>query len=98
MQVFLTALAEADVLDGNLWWRANRDSKDVFEDEVAAALLLVSVSPNVGVRVRRREAGEVRRLYLKKTRRLMYYLVEEAAQVVLVLRVWHGNRGHPPDL
>lgn len=96
MQVFLTARAEADILEGNLWWRANRDNKAIFEDEVAAALLMLSASPTVGIRVRRREAGEVRRLYLKKTRRLMFYVVDEVAQTVHVLRVWHANRGHRP--
>ena len=98
MEVYLSRLAEADLVEGDLWWRANRDHKDIFEDEVAGALLLLSASPRVGIRVRRREAGEVRRLYLKKTRRLVFYLVDEGAQTVTVLRVWHANRGHPPAL
>ncbi len=40
MQVITTALAEQDILEEDEWWRANRDEKDCFADDVAAALAL----------------------------------------------------------
>jgi len=96
MQVLLSAMAEQDILEEDVWWRANRDEQDSFQDEVEAALLLLATAPRSGVRVRREGAGEVRRLTLRKTKRLVFYLVDEAAQTVHVLRVWGAPRRARP--
>lgn len=98
MRVVVTALAEQDILDEDEWWRANRDERDCFADEVAAALALLSRSPRVGARVRREAAGEVRRLTLRRSKRLVFYLVDDAAQTVHVLRVWGAPRRARPAL
>ncbi len=96
MRVQLTLIAELDILEEDEWWRANRDEKDCFADEVAAALALLAVTPRAGARVRRGDGGEIRRLVLRKTRRLVFYLVEENTQQISVLRVWGAPRRMRP--
>lgn len=96
-RVLLAIAAEADVLEGDAWWKANRDEKHIFEDEVAAALALLAVSPNVGTPVPSRRPG-VRTLFLKKTRRLLFFTVDVATETVTVLRLWHANKGARPKL
>ena len=98
MKVLLTALAELDVLAEDEWWRTNRDETELFHDELAAALVILCHAPRVGTRVRREGAGEVRRLNLRKTRRHLFYVVDETAETVTVPRVCGAQREEPPQL
>ena len=98
MRVIVSALAEQDILEEDEWWRANRDEKNCFADDIAAAMALLSITARAGARVRRAGAGEVRRLALKKSKRLVFYLVDDETQTVSVLRVWGAPRRKRPAL
>ena len=89
-------MAEQDILEEDVWWRANRDEQDCFQDEVEAALLLLATAPRSGVKVGRQGAGEVRQLTLRKTKRLVFYLVDDGPETVHVLRVWGAPRRARP--
>jgi plasmid stabilization system protein ParE len=97
VEVRFSELAARDATDADVWWRANRDAPDLFGDELRAAVLLLEGAPRVGPRVSGRDPeSEVRRLDLRRTRYQLFYLVAERA--VIVLRVWHSNRGERPEL
>lgn len=91
MEVSFSAQAFKDVVAAEVWWRANRDSKNLFSDEVRAALVLLETAPRLGQRIKGRSAkAETRRLVLKRSRFLMFYEIE--AERVVVLRLWHPAR------
>lgn len=88
MPVSFSPQAFQDVVAADIWWRGNRDAKDIFSDEVSAAVMLLETAPRVGQRVKGRpHEGETRRLVLRRSRFLLFYEVE--AERVIVLRVWH---------
>lgn len=88
MLVSFSPQAFQDVVNADVWWRQNRDAKDLFSDEVSAAVMLLTSTPRVGQRVKGRSAqNETRRLVLRRSRFLLFYEIE--AHRVVVLRVWH---------
>jgi hypothetical protein len=48
------------------WWRDNRDQRQLFEDELGAALNLVALLPGIGTPYELSPIAGVRRLYLEK--------------------------------
>ena len=96
MNVRLVPRARAEVERAIAWWRSNRDVPALLEEEFAAALALLALSPNVGVPASRAERSMVRRMYLPKSRYHLYYRVRENLDLVDVLRFWHANRGRSP--
>lgn len=66
MKVVLASVAEADVIEADAQWRQHRDEKNLFEDELTAALGLLATSPGVGQRVSR-SGLLVRRLTQRRT-------------------------------
>ncbi len=97
MEVRFTELAGRDVELADEWWRANRDARWLFTDELQGAVLLLAEAPRCGARVSGRDPSmEVRRLELRRTRSLLFY--EVTAEAVTVLRVWHSRRGDRPPL
>lgn len=88
------AAQDADVADA--WWRANRDARELFSNELVAAVLLLAEAPRAGQRLTRStEANELRRLILRKTRYLVFYAVTPTG--VDILRIWHPAR-RPEDV
>jgi plasmid stabilization system protein ParE len=52
----------------------------------------------VGVRVEDAVIPHLRRFALLQSRYFLFYQVDEAANEVMILRVWHMSRGRPPKL
>lgn len=81
------------------WWQANRPlARDLFLAEFEAAVRLVSEMPGVGPRFRRATIPGVRRILLRRSRYWVYYLADEARQILGVLAVWSAHRGSDPPL
>ena len=97
MRVEVTAAAKADTKKAVTWWRENRPAApSLFERELHDGLQLIVRSPGVGMLYRERASH--RRLLLPKTRYHIYFRVDEAAGVIYIARVWHGQRGRGPTL
>ena len=91
MLVTFSPQAFQDVVNADIWWRENRDAKDILSDEVRAAVMLLESAPRVGQRVVGRPRNkETRRLVLRRSRFLLFYAVE--GERVEVLRVWHPSQ------
>jgi len=67
------------------WWRASRDSKDLFVEEFAQALEQVSSMPETGQRYRWARGKLIQRLLMKKTRCHIYYF-HDAEQDLIEVR------------
>lgn len=92
MNVTFAEEAARDVEEADAWWRANRDARELFSDELVAAVYLLGAVPGAGQQLARSStAHEFRRLVLRKTRYLLFYELD--ANGVVILRVWHPARG-----
>lgn len=80
------------------WWRAHRDTSDLFARELASVLACIAVDPTMGTIYGEREGVPIRRVLLPKTRSHVYYEVDDAAGIVMILAVWGAPRGRGPKL
>lgn len=79
------------------WWFENRRaSPHLFQDELAAAFELLTVTPFAGIAYPHRRVSGVRRLLLRATRYHVYYVVGD--KWIEVLTVWSAVRGRGPNL
>jgi plasmid stabilization system protein ParE len=97
LRVEFTDDAREQVRAVSVWWRENRRaSPTLFEDELAAALVLLESGPLLA-RVFDEVRGKVvRRARLPRTRYSLYFTVDD--DLVTVHALWHGSRGSGPPL
>ena len=103
MTTIITQTAREQIDEVDAWWLKNRPAApDLFADELAAALALLTESPRGGVSYAHPRASGVRRLLLFRCRYHVYYIVEAAPEgpddVVTVVALWHTQRGSGPPL
>ena len=99
MNVLFARRAELDVARIGAWWRANREKAPVlFAVELAGAVALLEVMPDIGRLFARRPRGDVRRLLLPDTRYHAYYRWRLGEDELVIVRVWSAVRGQPPRL
>ncbi len=91
------AAAQVEYLDG--WWARNRLlAPALFAREFAGAVALLGIAPGAGARFRRSALPGVRRIVLKKTRNLVFYIYSREIDVVHIIAVWGGPKGTDPPL
>ena len=84
------AFAEAKLIDE--WWRINRPAApDLFKDELAHAMALISALPKAGRSMRRAGISGVRYVLLRSTRYHVFYTIDDDG--ILILSVWSAVRG-----
>jgi hypothetical protein len=97
VRVEISEPAALDIERIDTWWRGNRDQKDLFREELFAALGHIEATPELATVYETDDIdGLVRYVQLKKTRHQLYYAIE--GEVVLVLAVWSTVTGQPPRL
>lgn len=97
MDVLLAPEAQAQAQTIDDWWRENRTvAPDLFVEELASTLSLLSTAPRLGRRYAHPTVKSVRRVLMRSTRYHLYYVIH--TDTVLVLSVWSGHRGTGPDL
>jgi hypothetical protein len=77
------------------WWRANRDAKHLFSEELRRARDLLAHAPKHEI-YGHFDGHPVRRLLLEKTRCHLYYIVLEREGLVRIVAVWGATRGADP--
>ena len=97
MRVIVSPTAEAHIRAIDAWWREHRSAApDLFREEFAAALQMLSAMPWIGkIHPHASEKG-VRRVCLRATRYHIYY--RSRADVLEIVAVWSSIRGAGPDL
>lgn len=96
--VFAAGIEEvADEMD--LWWRANRPkAPNLFAEELAFACASIAEQPNRYAVYKTTRRGIVRRTLMPGTRTHVYYVHQDGEDVVYIVSVWGGPRGHGPYL
>ena len=98
LPVITTPEADAQIRTIDTWWRTNRPAaQDLFAEELANCLVLLEQAPAIGRPYRRHPSVPgLRRVLLRATRYHLYYVSQ--ADRVVVLAVWHAQRGQSPPL
>jgi plasmid stabilization system protein ParE len=101
--IFISETAREQIAEVEAWWVENRPAApDLFTDELAAALALLSEAPRSGVPYLHPRATGIRRLLLFRCRYHLYYSVDRANQgdgeQVTIVALWHAQRGSGPVL
>ncbi len=99
LRVRLTKRALGHLNRIDAWWRDNRSAAaDLFATEVETAFKQLADAPLAGVPYARADGRSMRRLLLVETRYHVYFDVDEDADEVVVLAVWHASRGRNPPI
>ena len=97
LPVRTTPEADDQIREVDSWWRTNRAAApNLFADELAASFDIIANTPNIGRLYRLSPVPGTRRVLLKGTRYHVYYLPH--GDDILVLAVWHAQRGLGPPL
>jgi hypothetical protein len=97
VKVEISEPAALDIERIDTWWRGNRDRKDLFREELFAALDHIEATPELATLYETDEIeGPVRYVQLEKTRHQLYYTIE--GEIVWVLTIWSTVTGQPPRL
>jgi plasmid stabilization system protein ParE len=96
VKVRLVPRAQADIDKAITWWRRNAERPLMLEQALQVALEKLRINPS-GLPAGSQRVPDVQRISLA-TRHLVFFRVDDVAQEVVVLRVWHMSRGRPPKL
>lgn len=96
MNVKLTEVAKRHVRAERKWWRANRDEKDLFDQELSAAQFRLIEPPKLQIHEEIR-GRVIPVMHLRKTRNTVYYFIDDATETVWVVALWGQQRGIGPD-
>ena len=95
LELFVSRRAAREVERIVQWWAVNRPATPgAVRQDLQAALNLLLVQPDIGVRVNEASSADVRRLHLDRIRYWVYYRVRRNR--LEVLSVWHSSRGSDP--
>ena len=94
LRLRVTARAAAEIERVDEWWWKNRFSAAgaVREDLKSAFQLLLQ--PGIGQRAGNARLAGTRRLHMDRIRYYLYY--RTTSEEVVVLSLWHSNRGRGP--
>lgn len=100
LAVVFTRRAARHVDEAGRWWRDNRTkAPEALHEELARALQLIAVQPDVGATARNVRLEGVRRILLRRINYHMYYrLVETPVRSIQVVALWHASRSEGPGL
>ena len=98
MQIEVVEEAQAQFDYREAWWRANRDARDLFEEEYEQALEHLSTSPKSGDQYSVVRGKLIRRWLMKKTECHMYYWYSEELDLIEIRSFWGAKREHGPEL
>ena len=99
MRIKLTLRARRRIQLVEAWWRENRPgAPDLFREELAWARQKLLSTPHLAPRYQMESGKVFRRLLLPATEQHVYYVVDDAADLIVVYTVWGARRGRTPNL
>jgi plasmid stabilization system protein ParE len=97
--VVVVDAAEEQLREIDEWWKRNRRAAPTLVmDELARCVRLLESSPDIGVRFHRTRVPGVRRLVMRKTRHLVYYVHDTEHAVVYIIAIWGAPKEGDPVL
>lgn len=98
-RVEIASPAREQVRAASRWWTENHaDRSELFHEELQQAVTLLGLFPLAGHVDPSAIHRDVRRTLLRRTQHYVYYVVDDAGQVVTIVAVWHTARGSGPPL
>jgi hypothetical protein len=81
------------------WWRRNREiAPTLFDDELDEAIGRLVKRPLRGA-VHEVVGGKTfRRILLRRTKQHVFYVVDDATEVIVIHTIWGARRGRVPTL
>lgn len=98
MKIDVAGRARREIKRIDAWWRANRDSQELFKQELANAEEFLASTPDLASLYVSRRKRKIRWLLLPKTAVKLYYWIDEHQAVVHVVSVWGARRERSPKL
>jgi hypothetical protein len=95
-RVRFTATAQEQVRRDEAWWRANRDHPEVFAEELAQAIQIITALPGAGTLYAQSPVPGVRRVYLRRVDAHLYYTFDDTE--VIVRALWGARRERRPQI
>jgi plasmid stabilization system protein ParE len=97
--VVITDEAERHLAELVAWWTENRPlAPSLVQREFAHCVQLLETAPMAGVRFLRTPVPGVRRLVMRRTRNLVYYIYDSTNSIAYVIAVWGAPKEHDPVL
>jgi plasmid stabilization system protein ParE len=97
--VVIVDAAEEQLGEIDAWWKQNqRAAPTLVMDELARCVRLLESSPDIGVRFHRSAVPGVRRLLMRKTRHLIYYIHDATSSIVYIIAIWGAPKEGDPVL
>ncbi len=91
--------AEEQLREINDWWVVNRPAAATLViDEFERCVTLLENTPDIGTGFHRTTVPGVRRLIMKRTKHLVYYVHDDNNAVVYVIAVWGAPKEGDPAL
>lgn len=98
MRVLIAAPAREQAENIDRFWRDHRpESPNLFARELDRARRLLTATPEIGAPYVARDGVLVRRLLLRRTRNHVYYTVDRAAGIIMIIAVWGTPKRKPPS-
>jgi hypothetical protein len=79
-------------------WHEHADDPDVFAREFLEVIELLSTTRSPGSPCPTARHPQLKRLLLKKSYCHVYFKLDERRQLITILQLWDGRRGHLPRL
>jgi plasmid stabilization system protein ParE len=81
------------------WWATHREAApNLFIDELETTFRFLCSERGAGVRWPTPRRPTLRRILMPRSRNHVYFVVDEAADVIRVLAIWGAPRGKTPKL
>lgn len=97
LPIRLSALADRQIDEADLWWRENRTkAPNAIREEIERVSALIASHPNVGARARHVTLRGVRRIHIERVHYEIYYRVHD--DFVEILAFWGSRRGSAPPI
>ena len=98
MRIEIVEEAQAQFAYRDVWWRANRDARELFKQEYERALAHLTTSPKSGDKYRIVRGKLIRRWLMKKTECHIYYWYSEELDLIEIRAFWGAKRERGPEL
>lgn len=93
MKIRFKRRAQDEVRKAAAWWAEHRRDAQLIERELTQAFVRLLEHPYLGEPVPNASVPMLRRLYLRRVRYHLYYVIDGTA--IVVMAFWHSSRNSP---
>ena len=98
MKIVLLDTAQRRFVAEDVWWRAHRDAKELFVDELEEVLRDLTSLHEIGQRYRFARGKLIQRWLMKKTSCHVYYFYDSDRDLLEIHSIWGARKRRGPRL